>query len=537
MKDSTVVCILVAVALVGVAGIAVGAYNLLSNIDDDNEFEFTSTQITMLEGENHQLSIACLPGNAEYSDIEWESSNPAVATVVNGLVTTLSKGEATISASVESNVGSFTNECRIVVSDTKEDRLVSYNAFSDMYDYAVLTGSGFEKGMLSLTFNKAGNIVISLSGYDKDWLSLGGTKKFIGAAAVDFDRILMEVYKEDKLVANSVFEYGKETTDNSKYNSNGSAYTSLIAIKGVGYGTYDVKFTLEYGFNSKIVEGTFEYTEGNGYRDCTGTFERTYTWRCDREGLASGQKETRSITVTYDYEEYFKGYFENSTHLKKYSNGIVNESRERNAPKYVEHGKNVEALADALSKDYKKAYGKEPTNDQSFAGYLLSFLQICFEYEYDHVQYYDYAEKYSKGTDYWAYSSETLFSSAGDCEDTSILMCSIFDVFGYKTGLVTLPGHMTCAVQLDEFTAYDGLNTNFFKSTYDNKVYYFCETTSASPIVEYATPATGTVTKTYLTSKADIKSSTLLVKYSYSSALVGHFSKDYLGEEFTFYMV
>ncbi|WP_052446896.1 Ig-like domain-containing protein [Candidatus Soleaferrea massiliensis] len=64
-------------------------------------------------GETLQLLATVLPEDATNKEIRWNTSNSAVATVENGLVTALKGGEVTISAtSVDGNI---TAQCKIVV--------------------------------------------------------------------------------------------------------------------------------------------------------------------------------------------------------------------------------------------------------------------------------------------------------------------------------------------------------------------------------------------------------------------------------------
>lgn len=69
----------------------------------------------------------------------------------------------------------------------------------------------------------------------------------------------------------------------------------------------------------------------------------------------------------------------------------------------------------------------------------LNFVRMAIDYRLDDDQY--------GMRDYWATPAETLFSRQGDCEDTSILLCSILSAMGIPSGFVLYSTH--AAVQVD----------------------------------------------------------------------------------------
>ena len=68
--------------------------------------EVTPSPCSVEEGNTLQLKATVLPNDAENKEIEWSSSNTAVATVdANGLVTSVAKGEVTITATAKDGSG------------------------------------------------------------------------------------------------------------------------------------------------------------------------------------------------------------------------------------------------------------------------------------------------------------------------------------------------------------------------------------------------------------------------------------------------
>lgn len=84
----------------------------------------------------------------------------------------------------------------------------------------------------------------------------------------------------------------------------------------------------------------------------------------------------------------------------------------------------------------------------------LAFVQSSIRYSYDDRTY---------GTsDFWAYPIETLFLHKGDCEDTSVLFCSIASEMGLDCVLLDYDGHVAAGIR-------------------EGDCYLFCETTYDSP--------------------------------------------------------
>jgi len=72
----------------------------------------------LLEGAELTLIATVLPENATNRNVTWSSSNPAVATVANGIVTAVSLGEATITATTEDGGHTATSEITVSLTPT-----------------------------------------------------------------------------------------------------------------------------------------------------------------------------------------------------------------------------------------------------------------------------------------------------------------------------------------------------------------------------------------------------------------------------------
>ena len=75
--------------------------------------KLNTTSLSLFNGDSSNLSVSYQPTNTtDNKTVTWSSSNNSVATVSNGKVTAVGKGEATITA----KVGSFTATCKITVN-------------------------------------------------------------------------------------------------------------------------------------------------------------------------------------------------------------------------------------------------------------------------------------------------------------------------------------------------------------------------------------------------------------------------------------
>lgn len=102
----------------------------------------------------------------------------------------------------------------------------------------------------------------------------------------------------------------------------------------------------------------------------------------------------------------------------------------------------VKAVADHISSLYPEDKWPEAA---------LYFVQVNIEYVSDDDLY--------GARDFTAYPVETLYLQRGDCEDTSVLLCSIYEALGIRSVLLDYPDHMAVGVYVSD------------------DEYLFCETT------------------------------------------------------------
>lgn len=129
-------------------------------------------------------------------------------------------------------------------------------------------------------------------------------------------------------------------------------------------------------------------------------------------------------------------------------------------------------LAEPASKSMMKAIAQTIMKQDAFAG-LTEYQKICEAIAY--VQAYPYVtDEDSVGrSEYWRYPLETVFTGAGDCEDSSLLLSGILHEMGFETVFIIIAredfAHMAIGIQTE-----DRRNANF--EAY-GKHYYYVETT------------------------------------------------------------
>lgn len=82
------------------------------------------TELTMVTGETATLVASVSPITATDKTVVWESNNPEVATVEDGVVTAVAAGNATITATA----GGKSATCSVVVSDAATSTIAEVKA-------------------------------------------------------------------------------------------------------------------------------------------------------------------------------------------------------------------------------------------------------------------------------------------------------------------------------------------------------------------------------------------------------------------------
>jgi hypothetical protein len=227
------------------------------------------------------------------------------------------------------------------------------------------------------------------------------------------------------------------------------SYSNLYDPEGGSYTVY---------LNGTVCGHT--YTKSESFIDY-GSVSKTFKW--------SYNGSNYGCIWTINYSTYLS--WRNDTTLNRWPTNDA----ERTA--YVINSvTSMESLSNYLAEESSSMTGTQRAN------FVLKFVQST-NYVLD---------SNSRGVAEWfKYPIETLFDNGGDCEDTSILYCTLMYNLDYDVALLHYPtslgyesGHMAAAVSL---TTSSG--TYYLKN---GDKYYYCETTSdnknvGTPWDEYST--------------------------------------------------
>jgi len=208
-----------------------------------------------------------------------------------------------------------------------------------------------------------------------------------------------------------------------------SAAAAMILLTIVALGT--VVTVMIPVSNQEAAENALDYVGGH---DCG------YIWKCPNRVGIGYHEETIILDIS---EEEFLDSMDRDV-LRQGTMGVpAPVSLLDPADRYVRQ------IADHIL-DATRDYSEDRRIDAA-----LNFVQTSIRYTCDDIMY---------GTDdFWAAPLETLYLHRGDCEDTTVLLCSIYLAMGYDSVILNFPGHEAVGVYWkgpDEYlfceTTYDG---------------------------------------------------------------------------------
>lgn len=219
-------------------------------------------------------------------------------------------------------------------------------------------------------------------------------------------------------------------------------------------------------------------------------YHQSNTLSSDQRELGNEAKIAYSITLPKEVEpsneiieKTFQWHFKNSFHkinlnipIHKYEwalQSMVNRTPQSYGPQYgINKMRNFVTENDtviiSLANKLQNIASTKGYNQSETVNFVMSFVQHTITYQDDNQ---------SKGSDeYWRYPIETLVDKQGDCEDTSVLFASIIENIGYDAVLLFYIieddiGHLATGVSNLQIL-------NAHSITYEQKEYYYCETTS-----------------------------------------------------------
>lgn len=108
------------------------------DINPEVKIDLSKESLELVVGKNYTLTATLDPADAT-GTIVWESSDSAVATVTDGVVTAVSMGKATITAQLEDGTASATCEVTVIAETTSE----GIESFSFTVNNPAVSGSVF----------------------------------------------------------------------------------------------------------------------------------------------------------------------------------------------------------------------------------------------------------------------------------------------------------------------------------------------------------------------------------------------------------
>lgn len=202
--------------------------------------------------------------------------------------------------------------------------------------------------------------------------------------------------------------------------------------------------TLGPGYYRVTVDGS-EFDVG-----FAGYIERTASWDYDIDGTAYPVSVTYSIDVGELVQkkevsrEYNRDCADTSTPTKHQFSDL---------PGLIDVNATVASLEGSMRSEFERI-GGDAADRQAYADFLASFPQVAVPYPpsiYPSGMAGRAGEDYGTyGMDeYWACPLETLCIQYGDCEDTAVLLCSLYAAAGYETAAGGISGHVFAGVALD----------------------------------------------------------------------------------------
>ena len=221
------------------------------------------TAVELVEGESVTLVATVSPENATDKSVTWTSSDETVATVKDGVVTTLKAGEVTITA----KAGEFIATCVVTVSasGTKIAYLCGANETTEAI-YIALVKAGYNVTALNYDDMELTEEIVTNDFVGKyEAVVLAGSTSSKANLAKSYTELLGKV----NVLSTKAFWYASPAEAGTKGNNPGNADNpSLNLVKVAGYeahpiyaGITDNEFAV---FNAVDAITTGKYLQGNG---------------------------------------------------------------------------------------------------------------------------------------------------------------------------------------------------------------------------------------------------------------------------------
>ena len=226
------------------------------------------------------------------------------------------------------------------------------------------------------------------------------------------------------------------------------------------YTGYEIKDTQTIQLSPGKYAITAEDTEFTVFLD--GYVKKTLSWTYDMDGV----KHDVSADTKFTVYEFISDCEANKAFNKAASEEVpmADKTMEKHGymfydlPKLAVVDRAIEDLASSI-KDAYRGIGGSVNDRQGYADFIASAVQLTVEYPPSVPgEQYDY---YIWGCDeYWGVPLETLYYMVGDCEDTSALLCALYEASGFDAAMGGKVGHVFVGVHIDDFSEVDRSRLN-----------------------------------------------------------------------------
>ena len=235
------------------------------------------TELSLYTGESKTLTATVLPETATDKSVTWGSSNTDVATVVDGKVTAVKAGEATIT--VKTVDGNYTATCTVTVTD--KTYTITVDPAKLDFDAAYL-GYKTQPAPQTVTITNTGNQTLTLDPpASTSSFEVGNLSK---TQLAPNEKATFTVQPKADLAVGSY----KESINLSGFNGNHTVSTSVdatFAVVDINDTSVNNKLTVTSGISDNI---TYYTCPSCGYHNWTAT-EAGY--RCDNCGYLESTRQ------------------------------------------------------------------------------------------------------------------------------------------------------------------------------------------------------------------------------------------------------